>query len=370
VSCCCNPLGGDTPGGGSPLSNVFFVDQAAAGGGDGSIARPYNTLLAAVTAHPTGGTFALTPYDYSDETIPDLAEGNWTFWGFPLAGMPGGFDQFVVPPPLPTQLPSITIGAGGSASTVALRSVLMPALTVRQSCALLIQDCTFDGVFIETAADASVSLRADRSFFNSSGVGGSALGAAQFDDCGFWGSQTILTAGTLVQLTRCYGQTSVNFTSVSAGVVAVDTWSDVRVNIPAITNGVKSVQAAAAVVTTFFNWSIGGGASPGTFLNAWGGNALSSGEEDNSVILVPGNGALSELRLSTPDGSDVLLTDQTAVIRVDGINTTLQATVTVGSSTGQSGAVVELVSAFQRVSLVAATDAGPLVASVKLTLTP
>lgn len=241
MSCCCNPLVAPSSGGGPPLSNVFFVDQAAATGGDGSIGKPYNTLLAAVTAHAAGGTFILTPYDYSAETIPALADGNWSFWGAQLGAVPGGFAPFVVPTPAPpTFLPALTIGAGGSASQISFRSVTAAALTVRQSCAVLLQDCSFDAALFDTAADGSATLRAERCFFNSSGVGGSALGDCQFNDCGFWGSQTILTNGTNVQITRSYGQTNVTF-SGAAGTVNLDPFSRAAIDMPVLTNGSRAV---------------------------------------------------------------------------------------------------------------------------------
>jgi len=225
-----------------PLSNVFFVDKSAAPAGDGSIAKPYNTLLAAVTAHAAGGTFILTPYDYTAEIIPALTDGDWNFWGMQLGSWPEGFAAGVTPSPLSaTLLPPLTIGTGGGANQCSFRSVGMQfGLTLRQSCALFLQDVAGNGFFMDTAADGTVRLRADRCYFDSSGLGGSALGDCQLNDCGFFGSQSIATNGTNVQITRSYGQTSVNFLG-AAGTLNIDPFTRGALNISALTNGTQAV---------------------------------------------------------------------------------------------------------------------------------
>lgn len=50
--------------GSSPLSNVFYIDGGASEEGDGSIGSPYKTITQALSEH-VGGTFYLTPFDYS-----------------------------------------------------------------------------------------------------------------------------------------------------------------------------------------------------------------------------------------------------------------------------------------------------------------
>jgi hypothetical protein len=224
------------------LSNVWFVDKGAAAGGDGSAGRPYDTLLAAVTAHAAGGTFLLTPADYSAETIPQLTDGDWNFWGLQLGSWPEGFAAGVTPAPLSaTLLPPLILGTGGGANQCSFRSVALPfTLTVRQSCALFMQDVAVDGCFTDTAPDGTVRLRADRCYFNSSGLGGTALGDCQLNDCGFFGSQQLQTNGTNVQITRSYGQTSVTFLG-AAGTLNIDPFTRGALNVPALTNGTQAV---------------------------------------------------------------------------------------------------------------------------------
>jgi hypothetical protein len=127
----------------------------------------------------------------------------------------------------------------------------------------------------------------------------------------------------------------------------------------------QGAAAAAQSTALFLFWSIPAGSVNGNFFNAWGGTTLGALSEPNSTIRAPRPGALTALRLGTADGS-VVAADQTAVIRVNGINTTLSATIPAGQSTGVSGAVLELVGLQGRISLIAATNIGPLVASVEL----
>lgn len=235
---CCNPL---SAGGGavaiSPLSNVWFVDQAAAAGGDGSIAKPYNTLLSAVAAHAAGGTFVLTPYDYSAEVLPVLANGDWSFWGLQLGSWPEGFGSGASPSPQSlTTLPNMVIGTGGNANQVALRSVAMQNLGVQQSCSLVMQDVVVAALDCSTGPAAGTLLRADRCYFNGSGVGGAGLGDSEFNDSGFFGSQTLQCGGTNVQMTRSFGETSITFLG-AAGTLNYDPWTRGRLTVPAFTNG-------------------------------------------------------------------------------------------------------------------------------------
>lgn len=237
----------------TPLSNVFFIDQGAAAGGDGSIAKPYNTILAAVAARPAGGTFLLTPYDYSAEVIPTLNDADWAFWGLQLGSWPEGYGPgWTLTPPQPTsltKLPSLTLGLGGTQRQTSLRSVSMPNLTLEMGTTLMLQDVWLDGLFTGASLDAgAVALRADRCFFNGGGVGGASLGDSQFNDCGFFGSQTIQTGSTTLQLTRCFGETSVAFLN-AAGVLAIDLWSNGRVSVPVLTNGTKEVQGPVQNLT-------------------------------------------------------------------------------------------------------------------------
>lgn len=248
---CCSPLGGGTgPVAITPLSNVWFVDQGAAPAGDGSIAKPYNTLAAALAAHPTGGTFLLTPYDYSAEVIAaPLADGDWSFVGLQLGSWPEGYSGGALPSPSSlTLLPNLTIGTGGNASQVALRSVAMGNLGVQQGCSLVLQDVVLTLLDCTTGPAAGTLLRADRCYFDSSGVGGAGLGDSQFNDCGFFGSQSIQTGGTLLQLTRCFGETSLVFLA-AAGVAGIDLWTNGRLTTPAVTNGVKEVQGPIQSIT-------------------------------------------------------------------------------------------------------------------------
>lgn len=234
-----------------PLSNVWFVDQGAAAGGNGSIGQPYNTLAAALTAHAAGGTFILTPYDYSAEVIAaPLANGDWSFWGLQLGSWPEGFSAGDFPSPQSlTLLPSLTIGTGGSANQVALRSVFMSNLAVEQGCSVVLQDVVLDAFAATTGPAGGALLRADRCYFNGSGVGGAGMGDCQFNDCGFFGSQTLDTAGTNVQLTRCFGETSITFAG-SAGVVNYDPFSRGRVSIPALTNGFANLVGVPGPLAT------------------------------------------------------------------------------------------------------------------------
>jgi hypothetical protein len=224
------------------LSSFFWVDRATTTPLDqqnGNESRPYSTLLAAVTAHAAGGTFLIVPGDYSAEVVPVLA-GNaangWAFigadfgtWPEGLAGPPATFPA--------TFLPNLTIGAGLTDSTrIVLRSVRIDSLSTIVAGALQLCDVQFlNGCFVD-AADTPLDFRAQRCYFNSGGVGGGGLGLAQFDDCGFLGSQSIVTALDTLQLTRCYGETSLNF-SGPAGTTYIDLWTRGRLNFPVITNG-------------------------------------------------------------------------------------------------------------------------------------
>lgn len=59
------------PGGGAilPSSAFVYVAKAAAPGGDGSIAAPFDNLQSAADALPTGGVVLVAPGDYSAEVL-------------------------------------------------------------------------------------------------------------------------------------------------------------------------------------------------------------------------------------------------------------------------------------------------------------
>lgn len=61
-------------GGGAALTNVKFVDGGAAPGGDGSIGKPFQTLGAANAALPNGGAILVTPGDYSEDVLFNIAD--------------------------------------------------------------------------------------------------------------------------------------------------------------------------------------------------------------------------------------------------------------------------------------------------------
>lgn len=111
ADCCCSPFG--PPGGGAvaPLSQAVYVSKAAAGGGDGSIAKPFNTLQAAADALPTGGVVLVAPGDYSAETVAwaDDVPISWNSLG-PLLGSAQGTS---VDPNSP-QFPPFTLTVSGN----------------------------------------------------------------------------------------------------------------------------------------------------------------------------------------------------------------------------------------------------------------
>lgn len=57
-----------------PLSDVMFVDGSAAAGGDGSIAKPFQTLGEANAALPSGGTILVAPNDYTEDVRFDVTD--------------------------------------------------------------------------------------------------------------------------------------------------------------------------------------------------------------------------------------------------------------------------------------------------------
>ncbi|HEV8549243.1 MAG TPA: hypothetical protein VGQ57_09445 [Polyangiaceae bacterium] len=123
--------------------------------------------------------------------------------------------------------------------------------------------------------------------------------------------------------------------------------------------------AAPGNAIDYFYWTIAAGAVNGNFFSAWNGNALGAAlAEPNSTIFMPRGGLLRNLRLATPTGANVGA-DQTAFIRVNGINI-FSATIAAGQHTGSSGASTNIVLLFDRVSLIASTSLGPLIASLEL----
>ena len=207
-------------GAGVPLSNVVFVDGGtvvAPADQDGSIGSPYGTLAAALTAAAvTGGTFLLTPGDYSAEVLPVLSlDFPWSFVGLAFDA-PDAFNQGPS-----TLLGDVTFADGAVApfSETSFRSIKMGALTFPSVGGLALTDSAF--TLVQSGAAEKASIKAFNCFFDSSGVECSTFDG---DICSFFGSQTIIADGGFIRLTRCRGQTSVNCTG-SPGEVHVDPWS-------------------------------------------------------------------------------------------------------------------------------------------------
>jgi hypothetical protein len=240
-------------GGGVPLSAMWWIDQAttvALAARNGLPGSPYATVLEAVTAHPEGGTFILVPADYSTEVIPALDGGapeGWTFIGGDLGTWNPGLVGGVAPNDLlpATMIPNLTIGDGAVEDTIRieLRSVRLSNFLANTAGFLFLTDVNVqNGCFIEAGGVDLVQLRAVRTYFNGGGVGGAGLGNCDFESCGFFGSQTVVTAGTVVQVARCYGETAFNFTG-AAGTVSLDIWSRaLSASAISIINGGKQVQ--------------------------------------------------------------------------------------------------------------------------------
>lgn len=206
--------------GGTPLSNVVFVDggtSVAPASQDGSIGSPYSTLAAALTANAlTGGTFLITPGDYSAEVLPVLSlDFPWHFVGLAFDA-PDAFNQGPS-----TLLGAVTFADGAVVpfSEASFRSIKMGALTFPSVGGLALTDSAF--TLVQSGAAEKASIKAFNCFFDSSGVECSTFDG---DLCSFFGSQTIVADGGFIRLTRCRGQTSVNCTG-APGEVHVDPWS-------------------------------------------------------------------------------------------------------------------------------------------------
>lgn len=219
-----------------PLSAGFYVDAATTtplADQNGSESKPYSTLLAAVTARAgLGGTFYVIPADYSAEVIPALAgTALWSFIGFDL----GAFEVTaagVAPVGPNTILPALTVDA--SSPSIALRSVKLASLTNNGGAAIFATDVNF-GLCAGLAGSTSSILRAQRCYFNGGGVGPFAF--VDLDQCGFFGSQSIvMEPAGLLRLTGCYGETSLFFGG-APNTAFVDLYTRQQLSIPAITNG-------------------------------------------------------------------------------------------------------------------------------------
>jgi len=268
-----DPIDSDTLLGGSPLSAAFFVDQATATPApdqNGSPGAPFGTLAAAVAANPTGGTFVLVPADYSLEVMPALASGNWSFWGLDLAQL----DTASPPVGPPTVLPNLVI-AGVAPSEIYLRSVRIASLEVNSPGLVALCD-TYVNFCSSTSPGAEPSLRAQRSYFDSSGVG--TFLEAMLDGCGFSGSQSLILAGSNCELTRCFGETSIVFSGPS-GTVETDFYTRGLLTIPVLTNG-------AAVVAGF---APSGLFPPGTAAQSLTASLTDPQAQIDDIVLAGGN---------------------------------------------------------------------------------
>lgn len=217
----------------APLSDAFFIDQAGAAGGDGSIAKPWNTLLAAVTARAgLGGTFMVMPYDYSAEVIPPLdGSTEWSFVGFDFAAIEVT-PVFVAPAGPPCRFPALTIAA--SSPTLVLRSIRVQ--NIQQDGAGAVYVCDTQIVNgLQVASSASV-LSGQRSYFGGGGIG--TFDFVNLDRCGFFGSQQLFITNSLgvCRLTNCYGETGFTFGGFSPGTVFVDLYTRGQLAISVLNN--------------------------------------------------------------------------------------------------------------------------------------
>lgn len=224
------------------LSNVFYVDQGTStplAEQDGSILKPWSTLLAAMTARAAaGGTFRVVPADYSAETIPSLdASLGWSFIGLDFGQfLPGAAGDLPNGPE--TVLPNLTLDAGLSDGRCELRSVRIENFSFNAPGLVALTDVVFsNGCFAASPGDAP-TIKASRCYFNGGGVGSCIL--FDGDRCGFFGSQSIVCTGDTMRLTRCYGETSLYF-SGPAGTAYVDLFTRGQCSFLVITNGARVV---------------------------------------------------------------------------------------------------------------------------------
>jgi len=229
-----DPVESSTLSAAAPLSSLFYVDAGTAtlpADQDGSIGAPFSTLLAAVTARlGVGGTFLIVPGDYSAEVIPPLdGSGEWSFAGLDGCQLPQTAAG-VAPTGPPTNMPNLTVAA--SSPNLVLRSLRIGSVDQQGGANIYAID-TFFGL-LSGAGSVSSVVRAHRCYFSGGGVG--SFNTYDFDECGFFGSQTLIVADTgICRLRRCYGETSVNFL-VTPGQVQADLWTRQQLSFLVLTN--------------------------------------------------------------------------------------------------------------------------------------
>lgn len=220
----------ETPGGAGnqPLSSVFFIDPGtivAPADQDGSIQRPWSTLLRAVTARAlAGGTFFCVPHDYSAEVIPALSlDFNWSFIGLDFEG-PDGFNQG----PL-THFPDLTFADGVVVpyAESAFRSVQLQTVNMPVNGACELTDCSVQ-VFQSVGAGEKPDVLARRCFFSNNGT--QDFGTFNAVDCQFDNGTAITAAGGMVQLSRCNGLVTVTVGGAPAEI-HVDPWTRQKVTV-------------------------------------------------------------------------------------------------------------------------------------------
>lgn len=221
----------ETGGGDTPLSNVFWVDKGAAPGGNGSQARPFNTVTAGVAACPTGGTLLICPANYSAEGVVAIGNKSMTFIG----------------------------EAGQRTATL----VIMPTMTydsaVTQSlCFRNIGVVTIDAIGTSVNTNIVLDRCADVTL---AGVGGDAFVRAGGDpSCLIRGESGILLAGQLViegfTANSVFGLNNCEIRGpLVAGIEAAiyaSLWSAVTtVTAPTLTVDSITLNGALSVATTF-----------------------------------------------------------------------------------------------------------------------
>lgn len=240
MSCCCSPLGPSDGGGGVPLPDALYVAQLSPAGGDGSIAKPFNTLadglLALANLGVNFGALLISPGDYSAEGVLHwVGAGALMLKGY-SAGVPFP-DPFAGPNPQ-VQLPSITADVG------------FPDLYLDNVTSAIPQQFNnFTNIFGVGCELQSVITGGDLSLRDSRMLGSMSVGGnVRLWNCEAQTDTNWTVAGTSVELV---GTKLTTFSAPivfggGAGVVTVDDYSNyyfVGLAV-AISNGTKLVAAA------------------------------------------------------------------------------------------------------------------------------
>ncbi len=227
----------------SPLPDALYVAQGSPAGGDGSIAKPFNTMadaLAALAGLGVGfGCLLMSPGDYSGEGVL-----HWTGAGaLMLKGYSGGVpfpDPFAAPNPQ-VQLPSITADTG------------FPDLYLDNVTSALTQqfnnftNISGVGCELQTVLTGGNLWLRDSRMVSSMNVGGDVrLWNCEVSNDSDWhvsGSSVELVGTKIIS----FGAANIVF-DAGPGVVTLDDFSNfyfVALGIP-ITNGTKTVAADAS----------------------------------------------------------------------------------------------------------------------------